>query len=200
MIIASADFVASYPNVSACPKDALPEFAFIGRSNVGKSSLLNMLTGRKSLAKVSNTPGKTQLLNFFHINKKWYLVDLPGYGYARLSKVKIKELSGMINGYFIHRTALTFAFVLIDPNIPPTKIDLEFIHLLGQQQVPFALIFTKSDKSGKLTIEKNIAAMMEILSETWEIPPVWFLTSAEKRTGREEVLGFIAKTIKENKH
>jgi GTP-binding protein len=196
MIIATADFVASYPTVSACPKEALPEFAFIGRSNVGKSSLLNMLTGRKSLAKVSGTPGKTQLLNYFHINKKWYLVDLPGYGYARLSKVKIKELSNMINGYFINRKSLTLAFVLIDSNIPPSKIDLAFIQQLGEWEVPFALVFTKSDRSGKMTTEKNIAAMMAILSETWEVLPQYFLTSSEKRTGREEVLDFIEKMMK----
>jgi GTP-binding protein len=195
MVIHSAEFIASFPNVQSCPKDGLPEFAFIGRSNVGKSSLLNLLTGRKSLAKVSSTPGKTQLLNYFLINKKWYLVDLPGYGYARLSKEKIKGLANMVNGYFSQRKSLTCAFVLIDANLPPTKIDLTFIEELGSQKVPLALIFTKADKSGKMTVEKNIAAMMEALSATWPVLPSHIVTSSEKRLGRDEVMAAIETLI-----
>ncbi|MFN0037865.1 MAG: ribosome biogenesis GTP-binding protein YihA/YsxC [Saprospiraceae bacterium] len=196
MDITSADFVSSYPKESACPKGGPPEFAFIGRSNVGKSSLINMLTARKGLAKVSGTPGKTRLLNFFLINKSWHLVDLPGYGYARVSKGERKSLGSMINGYFARRQELCCAFVLIDSNIPPTKIDLDFINSLGELQVPFAIAFTKTDRVAKALVEQNIASFLGKLSETWETLPPHFLTSAEYRTGREEVLGFIEKSLK----
>ncbi len=196
MDISSADFVASYPKVGACPKGGPPEFAFIGRSNVGKSSLINMLTARNGLAKVSGTPGKTRLLNFFLINKLWHLVDLPGYGYARLSKPDRKGLKSLIDGYFSQRLELCCAFVLIDSNIPPSKIDLEFIDSLGEMQVPFVIAFTKTDRIGKLQMEANIAAFLGKLSETWETAPTYFITSAEKRTGRDEILEFIEKTLK----
>lgn len=195
MTIQSAEFIASFPKVEGCPKDGLPEFAFIGRSNVGKSSLLNFLTGRKSLAKVSGTPGKTQLLNYFLINKKWYLVDLPGYGYARLSKEKIKGLSAMIDSYFTQRRQITCAFVLIDANLPPTTTDLTFIEKLGDKKVPLALIFTKADKSSKTVVEKNIAAMMEALSKTWDPLPSYLVTSSQKYLGREMLLEAIESLV-----
>lgn len=196
MEISTATFLSSYPRESLCPKDGLPEFAFIGRSNVGKSSLINMLTGKKGLAKVSGTPGKTRLINFFLINQEWYLVDLPGYGYARVSKVERKKLENMINGYFLKRMELCCAFVLIDSTIPPTKIDLDFVNSMGEMQVPFVIAFTKSDRASKVELEQNINAFLGKLSETWENLPPHFVTSAEKRTGREEVLNFIAQTLK----
>lgn len=195
MEINSAEFVASFPKESLCPTDGKAEFAFIGRSNVGKSSLINMLT-RKGLAKVSATPGKTQLLNFFLINHTWYLVDLPGYGYARLSKDKRRSLSNMIDGYLLRRQTLALAFVLIDSTLPPMKIDLDFVNGLGEHQVPFALAFTKADRIGKVTLENNIAAFMARLSETWETLPPYFITSAERRTGKEEILDYIQKAIR----
>ncbi len=195
MEINSAEFIASYPRESLCPQDGRPEFAFIGRSNVGKSSLLNMLT-RKGLAKVSATPGKTRMLNYFLINQTWYLVDLPGYGYARVSKVQQKKLADMINGYFLKRSALVCAFVLIDSNIPPTRIDLEFINGLGENQIPFAICFTKTDRIGKPTLEKNIALFMGELSKTWENLPPYFITSSERKTGKEDILKFIGNALK----
>ncbi|MCC7245482.1 MAG: YihA family ribosome biogenesis GTP-binding protein [Saprospiraceae bacterium] len=196
MDITSTEFIASYPRESACPKDERPEFAFIGRSNVGKSSLINMLTGRKGLAKVSGTPGKTQLINFFLINHEWHLVDLPGYGYARLSKDKRRVLSNMINGYMSNRQQLVVAFVLIDSNIEPTKIDIEFVNSLGESGVPFVLVFTKSDRIGKVTLQKNIDLFMQELANTWEMLPEWFVTSSEYRTGREDILNFIDQCLK----
>lgn len=198
MEVQSAAFIASFPKVADCPKDDRPEFAFIGRSNVGKSSLINMLT-HKGLAKVSGTPGKTRLLNFFLINEWWYLVDLPGYGYARVSKSMQKNLSGMINSYLLYREELLNAFVLIDSTIPPTKIDLDFINGLGEQSVPFVIVFTKTDRIGKDTLQKNIDLFMGKLSETWETLPEYFITSAEKRIGRTELLEYIAKWSKHHK-
>lgn len=198
MEVKSAEFIASYPKVTACPKDGKPEFAFIGRSNVGKSSLINMLT-YKGLAKVSGTPGKTRLLNFFLINQSWYLVDLPGYGYARVSKSEQRNLQGMISSYFRYREELISAFVLIDSTIEPTKIDLDFINGLGEAQVPFVIVFTKADRIGSDTLNKNIAAFMGKLSETWENLPTYFVSSAEKRIGRTELLEFIAKWSKKAK-
>jgi GTP-binding protein len=192
MEVKSAEFIASYPKVIACPKDGKPEFAFIGRSNVGKSSLINMLT-HKGLAKVSGTPGKTRLLNFFLINQSWYLVDLPGYGYARVSKSEQRNLQGMINSYFKYREELISAFVLIDSTISPTKIDVDFINGLGEAQVPFVIVFTKTDRIGSDTMNRNIKAFMDKLAETWENLPAYFISSAEKRIGRTELLEFIAK-------
>jgi GTP-binding protein len=196
MIISSAEFVASYPREADCPKDSLPEFAFIGRSNVGKSSLINMLTGRKGLAKVSATPGKTRLLNFFLINRHWHLVDLPGYGYARVSKSEQKNLASMLSGYLYHRTSLVMAFVLIDSNLPPTKIDLAFVNSLGEQGVPFVLLFTKTDRLKEGAVQRNVDAFMQELSKTWETLPTYFLTSAERRFGRDAVLEYIANAMK----
>lgn len=196
MEIRSADFVSSYPKESMCPKEDRPEFAFIGRSNVGKSSLINMLTARKGLAKVSGTPGKTRLLNFFLINNTWHLVDLPGYGYARVSKQEQKTLAEMISGYFLNRKQLACAFVLIDSNIPPTKIDQEFINSLGEFGLPFALIFTKADRIKPGELERNVQAFLQKMSESWETLPPYFISSAEYRTGREEILAYIAASIK----
>lgn len=197
--ILSAEFTCSYPKVSDCPKGGPPEFAFIGRSNVGKSSLINMLTARKGLAKVSGTPGKTRLINFFLINNAWHLVDLPGYGYARVSKKAQQTLSNMISGYLQQREQMVLAFVLVDSNIPPTKIDVDFINELGENGIPFTILFTKADRIGKMTLEKNIGLFMQELSETWETLPPYFVTSAEHRTGRNEVLNYIAKSIKKVK-
>jgi len=196
MEIKSADFIASYPKESVCPKGGPPEFAFIGRSNVGKSSLINMLTNRKGLAKVSGTPGKTRLLNFFLINRQWHLVDLPGYGYARVSKSERKALENLINGYFARRDELSCAFVLIDSNIAPSKNDLEFVNSLGEMQVPFVIAFTKTDRIGRPQMEQNVADFMGKLSETWETLPTYFITSSERRTGRDEMLEFIGKTLR----
>ena len=195
MDVNNVEFTASYPRQGACPKDGTPEFAFIGRSNVGKSSLINMLT-RKGMAKVSATPGKTQLLNYFLINRKWFLVDLPGYGYARVSKEKQKALANMISGYLLNHVAMVMAFVLIDANIPPSKVDLAFINGLGEHGIPFTLVFTKTDKIGKVTLEKNIAAFMTALSETWETLPRHFVTSSEYKTGKEELLNYIGECLK----
>jgi GTP-binding protein len=199
MEINTTEFVGSFPKTSLCPTDGRAELAFIGRSNVGKSSLINMLTGKKGLAKVSQTPGKTQLLNFFLINHFWYLVDLPGYGYAKVSKVKQKVLSGMIKSYLFQREALLIAFVLIDPNIPPTKIDLEFINGLGEGNVPFALVFTKTDKMGKVAVQQSVERFLAALSETWETLPPHFVTSSEYRTGRPEMLEYIDGLLKRHK-
>lgn len=200
MDIISAEFVASFPKESDCPKGGVPEFAFIGRSNVGKSSLINMLTGRNGLAKVSATPGKTRLLNFFLINKAWHLVDLPGYGYARVSKGERNSLKNMIMGYFKQRMELACAFVLIDGYIPPNKLDVDFVNTMGELQVPFVLVFTKADRPGKTQLEANISAFMAQLSENWETLPQYFVSSSERRTGRDEVLAFIQNTLKTIKH
>lgn len=196
MEIKSADFVASYPQEALCPKDGRPEFAFIGRSNVGKSSLLNMLTARKGLAKVSGTPGKTRLLNYFLINQSWYLVDLPGYGYAKVSKSEQQKLGAMIEGYLGNRTAMLLAFVLIDASIPPSKTDINFINGLGAYGVPFALVFTKADRLGKVKLDENIQAFFAELSKSWETLPPYFVTSSSKPRGREEILDYLDTVIR----
>lgn len=191
MNIKSVDFVASYPKESACPKDVKPEFAFIGRSNVGKSSLINMLTGRKGMAKVSVTPGKTQLLNFFDINHQWHLVDLPGYGYARTSKDKKAAFSKMIRDYLSKRTQLFLAFVLLDSRHELQKIDQQFLEWCGENNVPFALIFTKADKSSKKEVISNVEAIRSELLKTWHELPPHFITSSETKLGREDILQYI---------
>jgi len=196
MEIKKAEFVSSYTAESFCPKTGLPEFAFIGRSNVGKSSLINMLTGKNGLAKVSGTPGKTQLINFFNINDRWYLVDLPGYGYAKVSKTQQKKLAAMIEGYLFRRTPLMVAFVLIDSNVPPTRADLDFVNQLGAYEVPFALAFTKTDRHKKGVLDNNVEAFLEALRETWDTLPTHFITSSKFSTGREEILDYIAKLLK----
>lgn len=199
MDIRKAEFVSSFTQESDCPKDGRPEFAFIGRSNVGKSSLINMLTARKGLAKVSGTPGKTQLINFFLLNNTWYLVDLPGYGYAKVSKEKQKTLANMINGYLLKRIPLALAFVLIDSNIPPSKADLEFINGLGEAGVPFALVFTKTDRLKKGALERNVSAFLSELSKNWESLPHHFITSSEYSTGKTEILDYIHQILKKNR-
>ncbi len=191
MEIKTAEFTLSAPTVSMCPQDTKPEYAFIGRSNVGKSSLINMLTNHKKLAKTSATPGKTLLINHFIINKEWYLVDLPGYGYAKRSKKEIDKLDQMIRGYILQREQLVNVFVLVDIRLEPQKIDLEFIEWLGVSSVPFAIIFTKADKLTPNKARQAVEAYKKTLLETWEeLPPV-FMTSAEKREGRDEVLQYI---------
>ena len=196
MEIKNAEFTLSAPQVSLCPKDTKPEFAFIGRSNVGKSSLINMLCGNKKLAKTSATPGKTMLINHFIINREWYLVDLPGYGFAKRSKTEIAALDRMIRGYILQREQLVNVFVLVDTRLEPQKIDLEFIDWLGMSQIPFSIIFTKADKIGRNKVQQNVAAYTRRLSETWEELPPYFVTSSEERTGKEEVLGYIGDILK----
>ena len=199
MEIKTAEFTLSAPMVSMCPQDTKPEYAFIGRSNVGKSSLINMLTNHKKLAKTSATPGKTLLINHFIINKEWYLVDLPGYGFAKRSKKEIDNLDQMIRGYILQREQLVNVFVLVDVRLEPQKIDLEFIEWLGLSSVPFAIVFTKADKLTANKARQAVEAYKKKLLETWEELPPIFLTSAEKREGRDEVLGYIEKINKELK-
>ena len=191
MVIKSAEFVISNSRVEKCPTTGLPEYAFIGRSNVGKSSLINMLTARKGLAMTSQKPGKTQLINHFIINDAWYLVDLPGYGYARLGKDSRDSLRRMIEDYVLERKELVLLFVLLDCRHDPQKIDLEFIQWLGEEGVPFALVFTKADKLSKGRIAANVEAYKAKLREEWEELPPIFVTSSEERMGRDELLGYI---------
>lgn len=191
MEIKTAEFTLSAPSVGMCPADTKPEYAFIGRSNVGKSSLINMLCRNKKLAKTSATPGKTMLINHFIINREWYLVDLPGYGYAKRSKSELKKLEQMINGYILQREQLMNVFLLVDIRLEPQKIDLEFINWLGASSVPFCIVFTKADKLTNAKIQANVAAFKRKLSETWEDLPPMFITSSDSRLGREEVLDYI---------
>ena len=191
MEITTAEFTLSAPNVLMCPNDDKPEYAFIGRSNVGKSSLINMICRNKKLAKTSATPGKTLLINHFIINREWYLVDLPGYGYAKRSKTEIKKLEQMIHGYILQREQLTNVFVLVDIRHEPQKIDLDFINWLGQSQIPFTIIFTKADKLSVSKAQANVAAYKRKLEETWEELPPIFVTSSESRQGRDEILNYI---------
>lgn len=191
MEIKSAEFIISNASVSKCPDTTLPEYAFIGRSNVGKSSLINMLTNHKKLAKTSATPGKTLLINHFLVNKTWYLVDLPGYGYAKRGKKEQENLRQIISSYILHREQMTNLFVLIDSRHEPQKIDLEFIEWLGENGIPFSIVFTKADKSKPMQLKKNISVFLDTLAEQWEELPPHFVTSSENRTGREEVLDYI---------
>ena len=191
MHIKSAEFVMSNSDVAKCPKGLLPEYAFIGRSNVGKSSLINMLTARKSLAKTSGRPGKTQLINHFLINGNWHLVDLPGYGYARVSKSSKKVFQKFITDYFGLREQLVSAFVLVDIRHKPQPIDLEFMQWLGEHGIPFSIIFTKADKLKPNAILREVAAYKTVLLETWEEMPNYFITSSSNETGKDAVLGYI---------
>lgn len=192
MKIKSADFVISNSKVTHCPKDPLPEYAFIGRSNVGKSSLINMLTQRKSLAKTSGRPGKTQLINHFKINDNWFLVDLPGYGYARVSKKDKKTFQKYITDYFMERQQLVCAFVLVDIRHEPQKIDLEFMEWMGENAIPFCIVFTKADKLRPKAIENHINAYIkDLLAGIWEEAPQYFVTSSTSDIGREELLHYI---------
>lgn len=191
MLIHSAEFVASYTNVEKCPEPNKPEYAFIGRSNVGKSSLINMLVERKKLAKVSSTPGKTQTINHFIINENWYLVDLPGYGYAKISKYQREKWTRFIKGYMKRRENLQCVFLLIDSRLKPQKKDLEFANWLGTIPVPFVVVYTKSDKNKPAQLKKNIQTFEAAMLESWEAMPQQFVTSSEKKQGREEILQFI---------
>ena len=191
MEIKNAEYSISSPTVSMCPKDTKPEYAFIGRSNVGKSRLINMLCNHKGLAKTSATPGKTLLINHFIINKEWYLVDLPGYGYAKRSKTQRDKLEQMIAQYILQRQQLANVFVLIDIRHDPQQIDREFIDWLGQSNIPFCIVFTKADKLAKSKVEPAAKAWMEKLLDTWEELPPYFITSSSSRQGREEVLNYI---------
>jgi GTP-binding protein len=194
MVIKTAEFVMSNSDVDKCPKDHLPEYAFIGRSNVGKSSLINMLTNHKNLAKTSGRPGKTQLINHFLINKNWFLVDLPGYGYAKVSKTAKKKFQKFITNYFEKRKQLVSAFVLVDIRHEPQKIDLEFMEYLGISQIPFSIIFTKADKLKPKAIERNVEHYCQELLKTWEALPPHFISSSSKAIGRDDVLQFIEET------
>ena len=191
MEIKKSEFVISAPTVSKRPSDTKPEYAFIGRSNVGKSSLINMLCNHKNLAKTSATPGKTLLINHFIINNEWYLVDLPGYGFAKRSKSVQQKITNMITSYILQREQLINTFVLVDIRHEQQKIDREFIDWLGQSNVPFAIIFTKADKLGPVRARQNAEAWMRKLSDTWEELPPYFVTSSETKAGRDEVLGYI---------
>lgn len=197
MEIKSAEFTISAPMVSMCPSDTKPEYAFIGRSNVGKSSLINMLTNNHRLAKTSATPGKTLLINHFLINREWYLVDLPGYGFAKRSKKEVQKLDQMIRGYILQRQQLVNVFVLVDIRLEPQKIDLEFMEWLGQSSIPFSIVYTKADKLSTLKVRNNVAAYEQKMLETWEEMPPSFITSAEKKQGRDEVLDYIAQINKQ---
>jgi GTP-binding protein len=192
MIIKKAEFIISNIDVEKCPHDGKLEYAFIGRSNVGKSSLINMLTGRKGLAMTSSTPGKTQLINHFLINDEWYIVDLPGYGYAQRGNKGKEQIQKIIFTYLVKRGSLTCLFVLLDCRHEPLAIDLEFINSLGDMGVPFAIVFTKTDKISALRLKKNIEVYQAKLMETWEELPPFFSTSVEKSKGKDEILDYIA--------
>jgi GTP-binding protein len=203
MVIKSAEYKASYVAVEKCPKEEMPEFAFIGRSNVGKSSLINYLCGRKALSKVSNTPGKTQTINYFDINGVMHFVDLPGYSFAKVSIAMRNKWNNMIRNYILHREQLMYVCQLIDSRVPPQKIDLEFIGWMGKNHVPFVILFTKADKQGGKETTANIQTFKHELLKTWDELPVSFVTSAERKHGKEAVLEFIQTSaqqyIKHNK-
>ncbi|MBQ0021004.1 MAG: YihA family ribosome biogenesis GTP-binding protein [Bacteroidales bacterium] len=198
MDIKSAEFVISSPTVEKCPQTQQPEYAFIGRSNVGKSSLINMLTGYNKLAKTSAMPGKTLLINHFLINKEWYLVDLPGYGYAKRGKKEQDNLKHMITNYVLKREQMLNLFVLIDVRHEPQRIDLDFIEFLGQNGIPFSLIFTKADKLSNGKVKSNVQAYLKHLLQDWEELPPYFVTSSESKQGRDEVLGYIEQINKDD--
>ncbi|WP_314572029.1 ribosome biogenesis GTP-binding protein YihA/YsxC [Alloprevotella tannerae] len=191
MKINTAEFKISSARLDQCPSTMIPEYAFIGRSNVGKSSLINMLTGRSALAKTSSTPGKTLLINHFIINDEWFLVDLPGYGFAKRSKKEREELRKMIERYVTRREQLTNLFVLIDSRLKPQAIDLEFIRFLGEAGVPFAIIFTKADKNKRGVLKSNVQGFLNTLKEEWEELPPYFVSSSISNLGREEILNYI---------
>ncbi len=191
----SARFICSSPDVSSCPKDSLPEFAFIGRSNVGKSSLINMLCARRKIAKVSSTPGKTRLINHFLIDNSWYIVDLPGYGYAKTSKVERVKLNKMIDGYLLKRKQMRCVFLLIDARLEPQKIDLNFLSWLGENQVPFFILFTKIDKLSSVELQKSLDRYKKRLQDKWEELPLIIPTSSKTKEGKELVLGIISEIL-----
>jgi len=196
MKIKEAAYVISSPSVEQCPKPDKPEYAFIGRSNVGKSSLINMICGRDALAKISASPGKTKLINHFVVNKEWYLVDLPGYGYAKISQSERKKWEKMIQDYLRKRESLVNVFVLIDSRHMPQKIDLEFVNQLGEWQIPFTLVFTKADKEKPGAVDRHVKAFLDTMRQTWQFLPQSFVTSATKKQGRDEILTFIGECNK----
>lgn len=191
MKITSATYIGSKPNHTQCPNDLRPEYAFIGRSNVGKSSLINALTERRNLALTSSTPGKTMCINHFLINNEWYLVDLPGYGYAQRGKKEMEKLKNMISGYVLEREQLTCLFVLIDIRHDPQKVDMAFLHFLGSNEVPFAIVFTKADKLAPSKIKPTVQKYLATLQEEWEELPPHFITSSANKLGREDILSYI---------
>lgn len=195
MLIKSAEFVISNTDPGLCPISDKPEFAFIGRSNVGKSSLINMLMGKKDLAKTSSEPGKTRLINHFIVNEEWFLVDLPGYGYAKVLRSSREKWIKFIRRYMLERENLYCVMVLLDIRVEPQQNDLDFMNWLGENEIPFVMVFTKTDKIGKLVIEKNLETYREEMLKSWEELPRIFITSAEKGTGREELLDFISGII-----
>jgi len=197
MKIKSAEYIKSSVKLADCPAPVYPEYAFIGRSNVGKSSLINMLTGRKSLAKISNKPGKTQTINHFLINKNWYLVDLPGYGYAKISKTEQRKWDKFITDYLHRRDNLVGVFVLIDSRLEPQKNDLDFLYRLGISSIPFTIVFTKIDKLSKNKLNKNIEIFKNKMLEQWEEMPKYFLTSSVTKEGRDEIMDFIEEINKD---
>ncbi len=197
MEIKKSEFIVSSPTIQRCPNDDKYEYAFIGRSNVGKSSLINMLCNHKGLAKTSSTPGKTLLINHFLINDDWYLVDLPGYGFAKRSKKVQEQIQNMISSYLMMREQLVTTFVLIDIRHTPQKIDLEFLEWLGTNGIPFSIVFTKADKLSKLRANENVKKYITVLKETWEELPPYFITSSEKKTGRDELLDYIEQINKD---
>lgn len=202
MEITSAEFIISNSRADMCPKTDLPEYAFIGRSNVGKSSLINMLTNQPKLAMTSATPGKTLFINHFLINKEWYLVDLPGYGYAQRGKKMMEKIQKLIEYYVLEREQMTCLFVLVDSRLEPQKIDLEFIEWLGENGIPFAIVFTKADKQSVGKTKANVTRYLETLRQQWEELPPYFVTSSEKKTGRQELLDYIEeinRSLKENR-
>jgi GTP-binding protein len=199
MIIKDAQFVISNTDYRKCPQDGKPEYAFIGRSNVGKSSLINMLTNRKGLAMTSSKPGKTQLINHFIINDEWYLVDLPGYGYAQRGKEGREKIRKIIDSYILNRAELTCLFLLLDCRHEPQEIDLDFINWLGEEGVPFVIVFTKTDKIGKVRLRENTEIYINKLHETWEELPTIFYTSSEHRIGGDEILNYIEQINKDLK-
>lgn len=195
MVIKSAEYIISSPDYTKCPPADKPEFAFIGRSNVGKSSLINMLTDHSKLAKTSGTPGKTQLINHFVVNKEWYLVDLPGYGFAKVSQSDRRRWEQMIENYLRKRENLANVFILIDGRHGPQQIDLEFVNKLGGWEIPFCLVFTKADKETQRQVSMNVKAFLNAMKETWQFLPRHFVTSAEKKLGRREMLSYIQEVI-----
>lgn len=199
MQIKSAEYIISSPDITKAPPPDKAEFAFIGRSNVGKSSLINMLTNNQKLAKTSGTPGKTQLINHFIVNKEWYLVDLPGYGFAKASQNSRNRWEQMIETYLRKRENLVNVFILIDGRHPPQKIDLEFVNQLGKWEIPFALVFTKSDKESQKTVSLNVKLFLERMRETWQFLPRHFVTSSTKKLGREKILEFIGQELEKIK-
>jgi len=193
----SAEFVVSSPNVASCPDEKQAEYAFIGRSNVGKSSLINMLTSTKGLAKISQTPGKTRLINHFIVNEEWFLVDLPGYGYAKISQTERKKWKEMINSYLLKRKNLVCTFILVDSRHEPQKPDTEFMGWMSMKQLPFVIVFTKTDKLSKRQLEDSIGNYIKKMLESWEDMPQFFISSAKSSLGRDDILSFIREN---NKH